>query len=294
MEKQEIVLVVDIKKIAKIKSQKYDIPLNLILAIASIESRSYPYALRYEPGYFKRYVSQAPETYGYTSMETERRALAMSWGSMQIMGGTARMMGFKGVSLAELVDPEVNLEFSVKYLAHLRDKYYAEHGWEGVIAAYNAGSPRKKNGFYVNQTYVDKVNLEIRKLDSTSRLDTLREENHESIEQSTFEVKPVAVFKNTLWGKTKATFGVFQKGKMVADPASWKNAQVATNTITGFIVALVAAAPAFGYDLAMDEATIQTLAGSTIGGLAAVNWVLSTITTKKIGFLPGLPEAKDR
>jgi hypothetical protein len=47
-------------------------------------------------------------------------------------------------------------------LRHLADWHQAEHGWPGVIAAYNAGSPRiAAAGNFVNQDYVNHVQTEM-------------------------------------------------------------------------------------------------------------------------------------
>lgn len=74
---------------------------------------------------------------------------------MQLMGGTARGLGFEG-HIAELVDPATGLEYGCRYLAKQMTRYPAiPH----AIAAYNAGSYRDSNGdgFADNQDYVDKV-----------------------------------------------------------------------------------------------------------------------------------------
>ena len=94
----------------------------------------------------------------------------MSWGPMQIMGATARWLGFKGTFLSELIEPEVGIEYGCKYLANLKRRFSGNSKnncnqvddiaifCDKKISAYNAGSPRKKaDGTYVNQKYVDKV-----------------------------------------------------------------------------------------------------------------------------------------
>ena len=82
-----------------------------------------------------------------------------SWGLMQVMGAVAREHGFRGAYLTELCEPETNLEYGCRHLAALRDRFHAAHGWPGVVAAYNAGSPRRVgvDGPYENQSYVDEV-----------------------------------------------------------------------------------------------------------------------------------------
>lgn len=80
---------------------------------------------------------------------------------MQIMGATARWLGYDG-ALPALYKPENNLFWGCKYLGRLQDKY--GEGDE-MVASYNAGSPRKNaDGKFVNQYYVDTVGEYYREL----------------------------------------------------------------------------------------------------------------------------------
>lgn len=81
-----------------------------------------------------------------------------SWGLMQTMGAVARQHGFMATYLPELADPDKSIEYGCKHLHWLWGRFYAQYGWAGVAAAYNAGSPRKvAGGRFENQVYVDKV-----------------------------------------------------------------------------------------------------------------------------------------
>lgn len=81
-----------------------------------------------------------------------------SWGLMQIMGAVARECGYAGAFLGGLYEPAVNLEIGCRHLKGLARRYLATAGWPGVVAAYNAGSPRvTANGKFENQKYVDSV-----------------------------------------------------------------------------------------------------------------------------------------
>ncbi len=81
-----------------------------------------------------------------------------SWGLMQVMGAVAREMGFTRKYLTQLTDPEDSLEYGCRKLLQLRGRFEKAHGIEGVIAAYNAGSPRRDAvGNFVNIDYVRKV-----------------------------------------------------------------------------------------------------------------------------------------
>ncbi|MCC8991727.1 MAG: transglycosylase SLT domain-containing protein [Streptococcus sp.] len=138
---------------------RHQLPQGLIGAICQVESGFNTHAIRYEPDFFTTYIVPCKiKEYPPCSYRTEQRARAMSWGLMQIMGQVARERGFSGAFLSELCLPEVGIEYGCRQLRYFADRYYAEQGWPGVIAAYNAGSPRKDaTGYYVNQKYVNHV-----------------------------------------------------------------------------------------------------------------------------------------
>lgn len=132
-----------------------DDTFDLVKNIIRVESSGNPYAIRYEENY--KYVV-SPSTFAKMngiSAETEMHCQKMSWGLMQIMGGTARSMGYKG-TIAKLLDPKTNLEWGVRYLQKLGHV----HGWGTPehVASYNAGAPRRdERGKLVNNAYVVKV-----------------------------------------------------------------------------------------------------------------------------------------
>lgn len=75
-------------------------------------------------------------------------------GLMQILPDTAHMMGFRG-DPEELYNPSINIFTGVKYLRFQLDRY---KNLLDMIAAYNAGSVRKKkDGAYINLDYVANV-----------------------------------------------------------------------------------------------------------------------------------------
>ena len=137
----------------------YGLPINLIMAISKVESDWNPWSVRFEPEVYQNHKFAKIPVYGPVSIETERAGLATSWGFMQIMGMTARDRGFKGAFLSELCDPKTGIEYGCRQLQFLKDRYCADgNHWPDVIAAYNAGSPRKRqDGKFVNQVYVDRV-----------------------------------------------------------------------------------------------------------------------------------------
>src|SRR5690348_13026314 len=73
----------------------------LVCAIVEQESAWNPWALRYEPAFYDRYI--APQIVrGAIAGVTESRARAFSWGLMQVIGQVAREHGFADASLASL------------------------------------------------------------------------------------------------------------------------------------------------------------------------------------------------
>lgn len=114
-----------------------EIDADLILAVIYTESGGDPWAMRYEPGFYERYVLELSAKEGLT--QTEARARATSWGLMQVMGQVARELGYKKPYLAALCDPWDGIWFGSKHLAR-KIKLY---GFEGGISAYNHGQPAK-------------------------------------------------------------------------------------------------------------------------------------------------------
>lgn len=130
------------------------LPISIVAAIVCQESSGWTNRKpRYEPGFFRRYILKIP---GIGT--EERKGRATSWGPMQVMGQTAREMGYTAPFQNMLV-LEIGLYWGCRYLKRLKIRYYDKHGWGGVIAAYNAGSPRMKGERYGNQPYVDSVLL---------------------------------------------------------------------------------------------------------------------------------------
>ncbi|GAB6037135.1 transglycosylase SLT domain-containing protein [Fundidesulfovibrio butyratiphilus] len=138
----------------------YGLPPDLVAAVVRVESGGNPLAFRFESAFLKRYVlpNASVKAKAPCSLETERQARAMSWGLMQVMGETARGLGFDGPYLSALTDPATGLDYGCRLLARLKARYLSRHGWAGIVAAYNAGSVRfAPDGCFVNQAYVNAV-----------------------------------------------------------------------------------------------------------------------------------------
>ena len=85
----------------------------LVCAIVEQESSWNPWALRYEPAFYERYIAPALARASIVT-ETEARARAFSWGLMQVMGQVARENGFREPSLAALSDPATGLDIGCR------------------------------------------------------------------------------------------------------------------------------------------------------------------------------------
>ena len=138
-------------------ASKFKLPIGLVRAICKTESDFIPTAVRWEPAFYHKYIKPRidHENPKLNIPFEEAIGNACSFGLMQIMGSTARSMGYDG-DLTGLWQPIINLNYCCKFLNKLIKRYSGN--FFHAIAAYNAGSPRyQSDGSYVNQGYVDKV-----------------------------------------------------------------------------------------------------------------------------------------
>jgi soluble lytic murein transglycosylase-like protein len=140
----------EIRAIIEKKAREFELDPDLIEAFCMTESSGNPQAVRYEPGFYKRYIMPMHLE------EKEGKGRATSYGLMQIMGEVAREYGFKD-DFERLFNPEIGLEYSLKHLKRFIKKYESK-GIDYAMAAYNAGTPKVDDlGRFHNQEYVDKV-----------------------------------------------------------------------------------------------------------------------------------------
>lgn len=125
----------------------------LAIAIAEVESAGDPLAVRYEPGWKYHYNVENFAKMCRISEATEHVLQACSFGLMQVMGTVARELGHEE-SLLKLTDARLGAKYGCIKLAKL---FKLLKSVDDVISAYNAGSPIKRDGKYINQSYVDKV-----------------------------------------------------------------------------------------------------------------------------------------
>lgn len=95
----------------------------LVCAVVEQESAWNPWAMRYEPEFFKKYV--APLYTNQKISASEAYARGFSWGLMQVMGQVAREAGFDAAFLSALCDPECGLSVGCRIL---RKKLDSEPG----------------------------------------------------------------------------------------------------------------------------------------------------------------------
>lgn len=138
-------------------ADRHDLPAAVIRAIITVESSGDPWAARYEPAFFTRYVAaRGHRVWPGCSRDTEERLRATSFGLMQVMGQTAREHGFEGPFLTALCDPALGVEYGCRVLRAKLNRYVGD--MDSALAAYNAGSARRNtDGAFRNQGYVDKV-----------------------------------------------------------------------------------------------------------------------------------------
>lgn len=127
------------KQLASKYAAKYLLDTALICAVAEHESSWNPYATRMEKAFYTKYVQQM------TLNDTEEYTRSMSFGLMQIMGETARELGFvkkPGDSYAEfltqLTDPDIGMDFGCKKLRRCLDLHPNDE--VAALLAYNGGS----------------------------------------------------------------------------------------------------------------------------------------------------------
>lgn len=120
-------------------AQKHRLNHELVAGVVYQESRGRPNAMRFEPRFYAKYIVNkklkgfVPKT---VSDETERMLRACSFGLMQVMGQVSRERGFEAEDLADLLVPEINLNYGCLILSGLMD---AHQDTLRALFHYNAG-----------------------------------------------------------------------------------------------------------------------------------------------------------
>jgi soluble lytic murein transglycosylase-like protein len=109
----------DLLALARAAAARHNLDPALICAIVEQESVWNPWAIRFEPAFFAKYIGPLftnnkvnPPT------NTEAYSRAYSWGLMQVMGQSARERGYDGEFLSALCEPAAGLEAGCELFAH--------------------------------------------------------------------------------------------------------------------------------------------------------------------------------
>ncbi len=105
----------DLVTLARRVAQQHNLDPALVCAVIEQESGWNPWAIRYEPAFFTRYV--APLYTNNKISASEAYARGFSWGLMQVMGQVARENGFDAPFLSALCDPEQGIAVGCRVLA---------------------------------------------------------------------------------------------------------------------------------------------------------------------------------
>lgn len=132
MDKQDLV------RLASAIARTFNLHPELVCAICEQESSWNPSAGRYEKGFYNKYENHPDMD------EQERLWRSSSWGLMQIMGETARYLGYSG-PLDQLLVPEIGLAWGCKYLENRIA--HAEGNIEKALLLWNGGG----NAYYPHQ-----------------------------------------------------------------------------------------------------------------------------------------------
>jgi soluble lytic murein transglycosylase-like protein len=108
----------------------------LVCAVVEQESGWNPWAMRFEPHFFAKYVA-AQYTNNRVSA-SEAYARGFSWGLMQVMGQVAREAGFDAFYLSALCDPEQGLAIGCQVLRKKLDA--AKGDTARGLLAWNGGA----------------------------------------------------------------------------------------------------------------------------------------------------------
>lgn len=135
----------DLRNLATQAAEEHGIDPALVMAICEHESNWNPYAIRYEPAFFKRYIHPAHPDVPSTMEMMD----AVSFGLMQIMGETAQELGFVPKFpdwQNKLCDPATGIEYGCRKLAKCMARFSGDVKLS--LLAYNGGG---------DASYSDKV-----------------------------------------------------------------------------------------------------------------------------------------
>ena len=122
--------------LAKRQAISFALDPALVCAVVEQESAWNPFAMRYEPAFFAKYVAPLYTNNKITASEAYARGF--SWGLMQVMGQVARESGYDAPYLSAICDPQQGLAIGCKVL---RKKFDAASGdTTRALLAWNGGA----------------------------------------------------------------------------------------------------------------------------------------------------------
>lgn len=144
--------------LCRIIPEKYGVEPSVAYGIIMTESGGEEWASRYEPTNRWKFFPQRYHRRLNITLETEKVLQDTSYGLFQVMGSTARSMGFKEM-LGKLYQVDLNFHYGLTHLKSHLAKYAGDV--QDAVAAYNAGSARKvlkPDGTreYVNQVHINR------------------------------------------------------------------------------------------------------------------------------------------
>lgn len=93
-----------------------------------------------------------------------------------------------------------------------------------------------------------------------------------------------------MFDKAKAIINlpeVFEKGKMVSNPAAWKRGDITAKFLFGFLATLVGMARIFGYELPLTDEQLGAIATSVMAVYGMfIGPAITVATTEKLGAKP--------
>lgn len=127
-------------------SRGYNFQPEVIFSLIYVESGGNPYAVRFEPAFLAKYLTPkkgetlAIEHSPLCSEETERHMRSTSFGLTQVLGQTAREIGYPEPFLTSLFDIEANVEMGARILRYKVEK--KDGDLKKGLLAYNGGADK--------------------------------------------------------------------------------------------------------------------------------------------------------
>jgi len=119
--------------LAKTVAATYSIEPSLFLGLIEQESGFNTWASRFEPVFYDRYILKS-----FPTRTTESVARATSYGLCQVMGATARELGFDTASMCALCDEAIGLDIGARKLSACLKS--AKGDVTAALLKYNGGS----------------------------------------------------------------------------------------------------------------------------------------------------------